>query len=140
MRHSNVLGLDVGTVRVGVAVAAGGVFVARPLKTLEHQAADFWEQFDALCDMHDITHVVIGLPRGLDGQETDQTAITRAFGEELALHNPELHIAWQDEALTSVKAEEALGQTKKPYTKSDIDALAASYILSDYITEREHTS
>lgn len=137
MPHSNVLGLDVGTVRVGVALATGGVSVARPLTTLEHQSDEFWHEFDEICAEHDITHVVIGLPRGLEGQETDQTALTRAFGEELVLHSPTLSVSWQDEALTSVNAEETLQQSKKPYTKGEIDALAASYILADYLAEQE---
>ena len=47
-------------------------------------------------------------------------------------------IAWQDEALTSVKAKETLQATQKPYNKADVDALAASYILADYIQEAKH--
>lgn len=138
MPRSNALGLDVGAVRIGVALATRELSVARPLKTLAHQAADFWTEFDTLCDVHDIDTVVLGLPRGLDGQETAQTAATRAFGEELGIHAPQLRIVWQDEALTSVKAEDALRQNGKPYTKGDIDALAASYILADYVAEQEH--
>ena len=41
----------------------------------------------------------------------------------------------QDEALTSVKAEEELKDRKSPYEKGDIDSLAATYILQDYIEE-----
>ena len=77
---------------------------------------------------------MIGLPRGLDGQETAQTMTVRAFGTMLgkALKLP---VHWQDEALTSVQAASELEQRGKAYRKADIDSLAAVYILEDYLHE-----
>jgi RNase H-fold protein (predicted Holliday junction resolvase) len=46
-----------------------------------------------------------------------------------------LPISWQDEAVTSVRAEEELRARGKPYVREDIDALAATYILEDYLHE-----
>jgi putative holliday junction resolvase len=79
--------------------------------------------------------LVLGLPRGLDGQETAQTKSVRAFGAELeqALHIP---LYWQDEAVTSHQAEEELQARGKPYRKEDIDALSATFILEDFM--RDH--
>lgn len=139
MPSSNLLGLDVGTVRVGVAIVSGGVSIARPLTTLERASETFWQELAQLVTDNDVQTIVLGLPRGLDGQETEQTRSTQAFAEELTQHTS-LPIAWQDEALTSVKAEEALQASQKPYNKADIDALAASYILADYIQERTDDS
>jgi putative Holliday junction resolvase len=137
MPSSNVLALDVGTVRVGVAVATQGLSIPRPLTTLNRQNPTFWDEFEHILSSHGIEVVVVGLPRGLDGQDTSQTESTRVFAEEMAQHCT-VPIAWQDEALTSVKAKETLQATQKPYNKADVDALAASYILADYIQEAKH--
>ncbi len=129
---SSTLALDVGEQRVGVAIARAGLRVALPLTTLQRPTEGFWQELLQLMKQNDVSDVVIGLPRGLNGQETAQTAATRAFGQELATHT-DAAIHWQDEALTSVAAEDILKQQGKPYAKGDIDALAASLILTDYL-------
>jgi putative Holliday junction resolvase len=138
MPNNNLLALDVGSKRVGVAIATSDVTIARPLTTLDREAEDFWQQIDTVVQAHEIDELVIGLPRGLDGQETGQTQAVRAFAEELSgqLSLPQ---HWQDEALTSVKARETLDARGGNYQKGDIDALAASYILADYLQEQGTT-
>lgn len=132
---TSTLALDVGEKRVGVAIAHGDVRIALPMTTLERQADDFWEDLLELIAKQDVGQLVIGLPRGLDGQETDQTRAALAFGDELA-EKTDISITWQDEALTSIKAESILRSQGKPYKKADIDALAASLILTDYLETR----
>lgn len=132
------LGLDFGECRVGVAVANLGVRFARPLKTLENPdsfAADVIE----VCRQEAAAWVVVGRPRGLSGQETAQTARAEAFGQSLeaALQAAELDVAlfWTDEALTSVKAEAELQARGKLFDRAEIDALAATYILEDFLQD-----
>ena len=132
MKKSNLLALDVGDERVGIALARADVRIPVPVATLLRSEPAFWEQLSDIVSRHDVSQLILGLPRGLDGQETAQTAATRVFSDELARRTG-LPIQWQDEALTSVKAEDMLKNTGKPYSKSDIDALAACYILSDYM-------
>ena len=79
-----------------------------------------------------MTQLVIGLPRGLEGQTTPQTEATQTFGSSLA-EQLKLPVNWQDEALTSAQAEAELKARGKPYTKEAIDALSATYILEDYL-------
>ncbi|MEO8863268.1 MAG: Holliday junction resolvase RuvX [Candidatus Saccharimonadales bacterium] len=134
--RSNVLGLDVGSERVGVALVRGDVRIPVVLTTLQRKSDDFWDQLRELIKEHDVTTCVLGLPRGLDGQETQQTASARAFGSELAKSFSGT-INWQDEALTSVKAKEYLNLQGKPYQKADVDGVAATIILSDYINDNE---
>lgn len=129
---SNTLALDVGTVRVGTAIARSDVAIALPLVTLERAAENFWHDLKDLVHANDISELVVGLPRGLDGQETAQTESVQTFGRELEKRFG-LPIIWQDEALTSVKAESILRAQGKPYKKADIDAVAASLILTDYL-------
>lgn len=132
MKKSNILALDIGDKRVGIALARADVRVPVPVATLVRSEPAFWDQLSELVSQHDVNQIVLGLPRGLNGQETGQTVATRAFGDEL-MKRLALPVHWQDEALTSVKAESVLRKTSKPYSKGDIDALAACYILSDYM-------
>ncbi len=129
------LALDVGAKRIGVAVAGHSVRFARPLKTLVHTDNIFTEIAGLVQDNH-VTLVVVGYPRGLEGQITEQTKVIEAFVKELKAHVG-VRIDWQDETLTSVKAETELAARHKGgmYNRSDVDALAATYILEDYITE-----
>ncbi len=132
MAANNLLSLDVGEVRVGAAMARADVRLPVALRTLLRSQPDFWDQLAEIIAQNDIGQIIVGLPRGLDGQETAQTASAHRFGQELALHTA-LPTYWQDEAVTSVKAEEVLKASGKPYTKADIDAQAACYILADFL-------
>jgi putative Holliday junction resolvase len=115
-----------------VAVARTDVRLPRPLKTLLHDES-IWEQLVQLVGEHDAGAIVVGLPRGLNGQETEQTRKAEAFVVALKQRiNLPVHL--MDEAATSLKAEAELQSRGKPYEKSAIDALAATYILEDYLT------
>ena len=139
MPASNILALDIGEKRVGVALARSQVRVPVALETLERQAVDFWELLQKLLKDHEIDEIVLGLPRGLEGQETAQTKYVQDFAKELANHSS-LPVHWQDEALTSVQSENILSKSGKSYEKADIDAVAASLILSDYLQSPESST
>lgn len=125
------LGLDVGSVRIGVSLARADVRIAKPLITLQNDDRIF-EAITSLITEHGVTVLVVGWPRGMQGQETAQTKSVEAFVTELRKHiTMPLHL--QDEALTSQKAEQELHSRRKPFAKADVDALAATYILDDYI-------
>jgi putative Holliday junction resolvase len=128
---SKILALDVGGVRIGVAMADVELKFANPLTTLINDA-NIWDAIQALIQENQVQTVVVGLPRSLQGHETPQTQICRDFAEELS-KRLEIAVELQDEATTSVKAETELRSRGKPYEKADIDALAATYILEDYL-------
>lgn len=132
--NQTVVALDVGHQRIGVAVASVATGLASPLTTLHHDHTII-RTLQTLLVEHEAVALVVGLPRGLEGQDTAQTRIIEAFGAELRKHL-DVPIYWQDEAVTSRKAEEELKARRKPYSKGDIDALAATYILEDFL--REH--
>jgi len=127
---SNLLALDVGEKRIGVALADSSVRIAIAYDTLDVDGSEV-EQIARLVVADNIDTVVVGYPRNQQGELTAQTAFVEAFVEKLQDIAPE--IVFQDESLTSVKAEELLKRQKKPYNKGDIDALAASLILQDYL-------
>jgi putative Holliday junction resolvase len=131
---NNYLALDVGDRRVGLSVARSDVRFAIPKGAIDRSVEDVWAVLLKLIEDEDIGTVVMGLPRGLDGQETAQTAITREFAADFEARLGIL-VQFQDEAGTSRQAEDALRARKVSYTKSDIDALAATTILTDYLSE-----
>lgn len=129
--NCSILALDVGDKRIGVATAHTSARMAYPLTTLDNPET-FDEDIEALVAREAAECLVIGLPRGLDGQDTAQTAKVRVFGERLALRLP-IPVYWTDEALTSEKAEKELLSRHKSYQKVEVDALAATYILEDFL-------
>lgn len=129
-----ILALDVGAQRIGVASANVIARIASPLVTITNNDQTT-ETIQQLIKEHDVEMLVVGLPRGLDGQETAQTQTVRDFVSLLQAALGDFPMQFQDEALTSRKAEEELEARGKPYQKGDIDALAATYILDDYLQE-----
>jgi putative Holliday junction resolvase len=131
---SSVLALDVGNRRVGIAVASLIARLPSPLTTLE-QGEKFFDELRAIVERESVSDFVVGLPRGLEGQSTEQTVETASFAKLLKEHF-DLPVHFQDEAVTSRQAESELQARSANYTKADIDALAATYILEDWL--REH--
>lgn len=133
------MALDAGAKRVGVAGAHLDAKLASPLTTLTNPAT-FLSDIIGLAEAQQADWIVIGLPRGLDGQETAQTAWVRQFAgelrQELVRRGKTLPLYAIDEALTSVKAEAELAARRGIHAKSEVDALAATYILEDYLNSR----
>ncbi len=127
------LALDVGAQRIGVAEANSIARIAHPLTTLTHTDSIF-EDIVALIAKQQASMLIVGLPRGMQGQDTQQTQYVRDFVADMQKHTA-ISVFWQDEALTSHKAEEELTARKKPFAKGDVDALAATYILDDFLRD-----
>jgi len=134
---SSIIALDVGAKRVGVASASLIARLPRPLTTLT-QDENFFSELQKLIDSEEPAAIVVGLPRGLDGQHTAQTVASENFVDKLRQHT-DLPVHFQDEALTSVKAKDELEARRKPYQRGDVDALAATYILSDFLADPRNT-
>jgi len=135
---STVLALDVGTVRVGVAVARMDVLIPQPLVTLPFRH-EIFADVAQLVKEHAAKTVVVGWPRGMEGQSTAQTQLVEDFVDELR-KTLKVPVRLQDEALTSHKAEAELRARKRPFEKAEVDALAATYILEDYLASEELVS
>lgn len=131
--NGSILALDVGAARIGLALASAAARFATPAGALANDAL-VMDNLHAFCMSNNVLRVVIGLPRGMAGQDTEQTAYVREFGKRV-VQELDVPISWQDEAVTSVQAEAELRERNKPYSKGDIDALAATYILEDFLRE-----
>lgn len=130
---THTIALDVGNARIGVAIANSIARVARPQTTIQN-SDDAFETLRSLIKEYNVQEVVVGLPRNMRGERTAQTDNAEAFAEQIR-HRLGVHVTMQDETLTSVQAEQELKKRGKPYVKGDIDALAATYILEDYLKE-----
>lgn len=128
---ANLIALDIGTKRIGVAAADSIVPVAVPLVTLTVDGSEI-EMIKKIVDERSVNTVIVGYPRNQAGEATDQTAISETAGRKIAEF---VTVVYQDESLTSVMAEERLKAAGKPYGKADIDAAAATIILQDYLEQ-----
>lgn len=127
-----ILGLDVGTRRIGVALMHEEALLPMILETIDVSHTNPFEAIKLVMESQQVSTVVVGYPRRQDGSSSHQTELVEAFADDLKKHIGEnIKIVFQDESLTSVKAEEELGQGGA-FSKEAVDALAAVYILEDY--------
>lgn len=133
-RSKQFLALDVGEKRIGVALGDDGVRLAFPYETIEVDGGEFVAIAEHVI-REKIATIVVGYPRNQSGEPTAQTAYVESFVEQLKALELDATIVFQDESLTSVLAEQRLQSHKKPYSKGDIDALAAAMILQDYLEQ-----
>jgi putative Holliday junction resolvase len=126
----NFLGLDVGKARVGMAIANSVAKIANPLQTVDFND-QLINKIAEIIDHNQIDYIVVGLPRGLNGTDTQQTKWLLDFYNKLK-GSVKVKTFLEDEALSSVRATEALKSKNKVYNKSDIDSVAACYILEDF--------
>ncbi|MEI6751422.1 MAG: Holliday junction resolvase RuvX [Candidatus Saccharibacteria bacterium] len=136
MTINNILSLDVGEKRIGVARAGVVALLAQPQTTLLNDALVF-NNIARLTEELQVSEVIVGLPRNINDEDTQQTRYIRRFADSLKSEVNSIIIHFQDEANTSQKAKAELQERNKPYEKADIDALAATYILQDFIDTRK---
>lgn len=129
-RNKQFLALDIGEKRIGVAKGDSGVKLAFPLETIVVDGGEI-DRIKYLVDIESIDTLVVGFPRNQSGEPTAQTAYVESIASQLTGLGVEL--AFQDESLTSVLAEQQLQASGRPYEKGDIDARAAALILQDYL-------
>ena len=135
------LGLDIGSRRIGVAVSDEQGMIASPVGYVRRGLK---EQADLAGQIRRWTPVglVVGLPVGLSGREGPQAADVRTFAAE-TLEGFGLPVQYLDERLTTTIAERALiaNGTRRSARKEQVDAMAAAVILQDYLDgERERFS
>jgi len=126
-----VMGLDLGTKTIGVAVSDTFARIATPLSTVKRRkfTLDAEELLRIIAD-RTITGIVLGLPRNMDGSEGPRAQSTRAFAQNLSQLTP-IPITFWDERLSTVAAERALleADTSRKRRAEVVDHVAAAYIL-----------
>ncbi|OGY90389.1 MAG: hypothetical protein A3B30_00220 [Candidatus Komeilibacteria bacterium RIFCSPLOWO2_01_FULL_52_15] len=117
------LGIDFGDSRVGLALAPGDS-IAVPYSIVRY-GDGFWQKLGTILADEKITDIVVGLPIGLSGNETERTRKTRDFIASLRGHTA-LPVVESDERFSSLVA-------RRNLPKGPDDALAAAEILQGYL-------
>lgn len=129
------LGLDYGQSKVGLSVGDDETGVAVSKGTLKGLSQPkLIEKIIAIADLEDIDRVVVGLPLGLDGGETEMTKEVRLFVEKLRSRT-DTPVQTMDERYTSQMADRLLKEEKDRENKQD--QVAAQIILQDYLDKTE---
>ena len=134
------IGLDLGTRTIGVAVSDTARRVASPLTTIRRSrfTADAAALL-ALAEGRAVAGLVLGLPRNMDGSEGPRAQSARAFARNLS-GLTELPMTFWDERLSTVAAERALleADTSRKRRAEVIDQVAAAYILQGCLDRLGH--
>jgi putative pre-16S rRNA nuclease len=134
-----VVGLDLGTRRIGVAVSDGSGVLASPHRTIERSGDEAADR-DAVAGVVDDTgagHVVVGLPLGLDGRRgrAARVAAREADALRALLESRGVTVETFDERLTTVSAERALAEAGRrgPARRRVVDQSAAAVMLQAWL-------
>jgi putative Holliday junction resolvase len=142
-RGARVLGIDVGTVRVGLALSDASATLASPLETVRRakDGSDL-DRIVALVAEHEVTEVVVGEPKHLSGASGASAEDAAAYAQELADRIPEVPVNLIDERLSTVTAASSLRDAGLDSRKqrSVIDQAAAVVILQQFLDTRRSSS
>jgi putative Holliday junction resolvase len=131
-----ILGIDYGDSRVGIAVSDPLGYTAQGIKTLPNKVySKLLESVVNIALEYNVSAVVIGLPKNMDGTEGFRADITKTFTADLKEKLPEVEFIFQDERLTTVQASGYLNvtNTRGKSRKNVIDTVAAEIILQSYL-------
>lgn len=132
-----VLGFDFGKRRIGVAVGQSATRSASALETVTHREEPDWPAIARLISEWKPALLLVGLPLGKEGEETDMSRAARAFGAGLEQRYG-LPIEFADERLSSRAAESrfaelrAEGSLRRKHA-ARLDAMAAQIILENWL-------
>ncbi len=135
-----ILGLDVGSRRIGVAVTDPLGITAQGLETLERRNKKYdFEFLRRVIRQYEVTEIVVGLPLRMSGSEGTQSEKMRLFADELA-KKFKLPVHLWDERLTSAEANRFLRETELSIEKRGkaVDRMAAVLILQGWMQHRAH--
>ena len=130
-----IMALDVGSKRIGVALSDPLKITAQGLETfqrttLEEDIRSLWQ----LIDQHEVSQLVVGLPKNMDGTIGFKAEEVRQFIADLTAQRS-IEVIWVDERLTTVSAERTLleADVSRAKRKKVIDKMAAVLILQSYL-------
>lgn len=126
-----ILGLDLGTKTIGIAISDGMRYSATPLETIKRtKFTQDAERIVALVAENNAVALILGLPLNMDGTEGPRVQSTRAFARNLA-QKLDLPIAFWDERLSTAAVTRMMidADLRRDRRAEVVDKLAASYIL-----------
>ena len=132
--NERIVALDIGDVRIGVAVSDPTRTIASPVEVITRVG---WGPdslaIKAVCDRYETTQVLSGLPLNMDGSEGFQAKKVRDLCAQL--EKAGLTVFFQDERLSTVAAEDALleGNLSRSERKTKVDKVAAAVFLQEWL-------
>jgi putative Holliday junction resolvase len=139
---TRILGLDLGSKRVGLAVSDADARIAFPAGVLERRGrkADL-AALRELCTEREVGEIVVGLPIHLSGRKGPAAVAAADFARALA-EATGLPVALQDERWTTREAERALGDMgqRREHQRRHVDEVAATLILRTYLALRTRSA
>ena len=129
-----IVALDIGDVRIGVAVSDPTRTIASPVEVIKRVG---WgpdtRKIKAICDQYETSQVLSGLPLNMDGTEGFQAKKVRDLCAQL--EKAGLTVFFQDERLSTVAAEDALleDNLSRSERKTKVDKVAAAVFLQEWL-------
>ena len=129
------LAIDYGEKRLGLAISDPNQIISKPLKTIILSDSQYiYNELEKIISDYEIQKLIIGLPLGMDGKNTQQTTKVEAFKEDLQ-NKISIPVILFDERLSSVSAKKSLISQgiKTGHNKSKIDQTAAAIFLQHFL-------
>lgn len=139
---SRILGIDYGTVRIGLALSDPTGTLASPLPCWENKSIpQIRTSLAELVQNHGISKIIVGLPRSMDGSYGPAAEKVRSFISQIQ-PNLEIPIETQDERLTTVQASKQLSSMglSQRDLRMKVDSSSASLILQQYLDRKSLTA
>lgn len=132
-----IMGLDFGERTIGVAVSDALLLTAQGIKTIRRSKKEIEELRDLIRE-YEVSEIVLGFPKNMNGTLGPRAELTQAFAEVLRSEFG-LSVALWDERLSTVGAERSLleADVSRAKRKQVIDKMAAVFILQGYLDRRK---
>jgi putative holliday junction resolvase len=140
--YQRILGIDYGSVRVGLSISDPLGLIAQPIEAFRNDASLF-ANLGQVSTRENVKLIVVGMPINLKGQKAQKAEEVQKFIEHLK-EEIDIEILTWDERFTTTIANQtmlAMGTKKKERQKKDgrIDSMAAAVMLQGYLDSTKHS-
>ena len=133
------MSLDVGTKTIGIATSDLLWMIANGVETIRRTSVERdFARIGELIKEHEVSTLVVGYPKNMNGSIGERAQICEAFAEELRTRFPQAKVVLWDERLSTVAAEKVLvdADMRSNKRKKIIDMMAAVVILQNYLDSK----
>ncbi|MAB00330.1 MAG: Holliday junction resolvase RuvX [Stappia sp.] len=134
-RIGRLIGLDLGTKTIGLALSDLGRGIATPMETIRRKkfGVDAAALLD-ICRKQEVTGLVLGLPLNMDGSEGPRVQATRAFARNLSALTELPMTAWDERLSTAAVTRTLIEADRSRARRAElVDKMAAAYILQGFL-------
>lgn len=136
IEQNRILGIDYGSVRIGLSLSDPLGIIAQPFRTLANDKM-VWKNIDAILKSEQVTLVVVGMPLNLKGQQAQKAQEVKKFIEQLKLETSSEVVVW-DERFTTMIARQTLldmgtKKSQRRNNKGQVDSMAAAVMLQSFL-------